>query len=139
MKRKTQKILRSAKLRCTGPRKIILGALMDAGRPQTAEQIAAKLGPACPDKVTIYRTLESFVEAGFVHRAFINERSQHFEMADHCSSKQCHPHFVCNGCGKTQCLIGQRIVSVKAPRGGFVVQRQQVRLEGLCPSCSELR
>jgi Fe2+ or Zn2+ uptake regulation protein len=137
MEAKVRRLLKSGNLRRTGTRTSVLSVLLGARKPVTAEQIASKFGGRGPNKVTIYRTLESLVEAGIVHRAFIDERTQYFETADRCGSKQCHPHFICKVCGKTECLVGQNAGTIKLPRGGFVVQRQQVRLEGLCPSCRQ--
>jgi Fur family ferric uptake transcriptional regulator len=130
-----ENLLRTANLRRTGPRVAILSVLMQARKPLTQDQIAAKLAPAIPNKVTIYRTLESFCEAGLVHKAFIHQRAVHFELADKCTEKQCHPHFTCSKCGVTQCLTRLSFPLVKGLNKGFVVHRQQVRLEGLCPRC----
>ncbi|UCE99277.1 MAG: hypothetical protein JSV82_08960, partial [Planctomycetota bacterium] len=61
-KRKIEALLCLTKLRRTKGRLAILGVLFEASRPVTQEQIAAKLGPTGPNKVTIYRTLESFIK-----------------------------------------------------------------------------
>jgi Fur family ferric uptake transcriptional regulator len=134
--KKSEQLLSSFKIRKTGARIAILGILTGADKPQTAEQIASKLGAKAPDKVTIYRTLECFVKAGFIHKAYLEARQWHFELADRCGDRQCHPHFVCNGCGQTRCLTEIPSPHVKVTKKGFVVQRQQIKLEGLCPSCS---
>lgn len=134
-RQRIENLLMTANLRRTGPRVVILRVLLDAGRPLTQDQIAAELAPAIPNKVTIYRALESFCEAGLVHKAFIHQRAVHFELADKCTEKQCHPHFTCSKCGVTQCLTKLSFPLVKGLNKGFVVHRQQVRLEGLCPRC----
>jgi len=128
-------LLRSVDLRRTGPRVTILSVLLRAGKPLTQDQIAAKLADAVPNKVTIYRTLESFCKAGLVHKAFMHKRAWHFELADKCTESQCHPHFTCEKCGVTQCLTKLSVSIVKGLKKGFVIHRQQVRLEGLCPRC----
>ena len=136
--KKTEHFLKTGNLRRTNARVTILGVLAGSHRPQTAEQIASRLGSECPDKVTIYRTLESFVKAGFVHKAYLEAREWHFELADRCDKEQCHPHFVCNGCGQTRCMPEGSSQPVKVKWKGFVVHRQQVKLEGLCSSCNPL-
>jgi Fur family ferric uptake transcriptional regulator len=133
---KSEQLLSSFKIRKTDARIAILGILTGAGKPQTAEQIALKLAAKAPDKVTIYRTLECFVKAGFVHKAYLEARKWHFELADHCTEQRCHPHFVCKSCGRTRCMPEVSSPTVKVTRKGFVVHRQQIKLEGLCPSCS---
>lgn len=136
IRQKVEKLLNSADLRRTKPRALILAALLGAGKPITAEQIATKLGRAGPDKVTIYRTLENFVKAGLVHKAFLQERTWHFEPAHNCSKTQCHPHFTCTDCGNTVCLTEITLPMAKSPRKGFLIRRQRVQLEGLCPGCN---
>jgi len=128
-------LLRSVDLRRTGPRVTILSVLLRAGKPLTQDQIAAKLADAVPNKVTIYRTLERFCKAGLVHKAFMQKRAWHFELADRCTENQCHPHFTCKRCGVIRCLVGLSVSIVDGLKKGFVIHRQQVRLEGLCPRC----
>ena len=136
IKQKIEYLLNCAELRRTGPRAAILAALLGAGKPITAEQIATKIGPDAPDKVTIYRTLESFVKAGLVHKAFLQERTWHFEPAQNCSKTQCHPHFTCTDCGNTHCLPDIILPMAKSPHKGFLIHHQQVQLHGLCPACN---
>ena len=135
-KSKAEKMLRRAKLRCTRGRVAILQALAGARKPLTREQIASELGKKGLDKVTIYRALEGFVKAGLIHRAFLNNRTWHFELADNCTESQCHPHFTCTECGSTHCLTEILLPMAKSPRKGFVIGRQRVQLEGLCPECN---
>jgi Fe2+ or Zn2+ uptake regulation protein len=135
IKEKINKLLESAKLKRTGSRTAIIEVLLKTTRPQTAEDIISTIGKARINKVTVYRTLDSMIEAGLVHRAFISDGKCHFEMADRCSEHQCHPHFVCTDCGQTRCLPEVSLPLASSPPAGFVIQRQQVRLEGLCPDC----
>lgn len=131
-----QKLLRSARLRVTGPRVAILGVLSAADKPVTHEQIRAALGPKGPNKVTIYRVLDRLLAAGLVHKAFLQERTWHFELAANCSRQQCHPHFNCTSCGSTHCLTEMSPEMAQSPYKGFIIQRQQIQLEGLCPDCN---
>jgi len=133
---KARRMLKEAALYCTKARLAVLSVLMEASAPLAQDQIAARLTWRTFDRVTIYRTLESLVEVGLVHRAFMHERAWHFELADHCTAKQCHPHFTCVDCGRTHCLTDISLPLAKIPCDGFVIHRQQVRLEGLCPDCS---
>jgi len=128
-------LLGSSGLRRTKPRVAILGVLLRAGKPLTQDEIAAKLGAAIPNKVTIYRVLERFCKAGLVHKAFMQKRAWHFELADKCTESQCHPHFTCKKCGVISCLVGLPVSIVKGVKKGFVIHRQRVQLEGLCPRC----
>ena len=136
IKQKIEYLLDCTDLRRTGPRAAILAVLLGTGKPITAEQIATKLGRAGPDKVTIYRTLENFVKAGLVHKAFLQKRTWHFEPAQNCSKTQCHPHFTGIDCGNIHCLTDITLPMAKSMRKGFLIRRQRVQLEGLCPACN---
>jgi Fur family ferric uptake transcriptional regulator len=128
--------LSSAKLRRTSARMAVLTALLKSDRPLTQEQISDMTGSHAPNKVTIYRTLESFVDADIVHKAFLQDRTWHFELAHNCSKHQCHPHFSCTGCGQTHCMTDVAMPMAKA-QNGYIVHHQRVQLEGLCPRCSK--
>jgi Fur family ferric uptake transcriptional regulator len=135
-KQKAKELLKAASLRRTNPRIAVLAALLDAKKPLTQRQIAKKLGQKAPDKVTIYRILETLLNANLVHRAFLRLSSWHFELAHNCTKNQCHPHFTCTGCGDTHCLTELSVPMAKNPHKNFIIHRQQVRLEGLCPKCN---
>lgn len=129
-------ILKTAALYCTQGRVAILKVLLKAGGPLSQDQIARLSGPGHFDKVTIYRTLESLLKVGLVHKVFVDKRARHFELAHHCTERQCHPHFTCTRCGDTHCLTEISLPMAQSPHKGFVIHRQQVRLEGLCPTCA---
>ena len=129
-------MLKAAKLYCTKVRIAILKVLIKANKPLSQGQIAQRSGKKRFDKVTIYRTLESLLKVGLVHKAFIEKRAWHFELAHNCSESQCHPHFTCTNCGSTHCLTAISLPMAKSPHKGFVIHRPQVRLEGLWPACA---
>ena len=129
-------MLKSAKLYCTAGRVAVVKVLLKADSALRQDQIAERLGKRHFDKVTIYRTLESLLKTGLVHKALVEERARHFELAHNCSETQCHPHFSCTGCGSTHCLTGMSLPKVKSPHKGFRIHRQQTLLEGLCPACA---
>jgi Fur family transcriptional regulator, ferric uptake regulator len=136
IREKSEKILTDAQLRRTKSRIDVLSILLQNGKPLTQEQIAAKAGTNGPDKVTIYRTLETLIEADLVHKAFLSARKWHFELADRCTEKQCHPHFTCTNCGNTFCMTQLSVPMAKSPHRGFKIKHQQVQLAGLCPNCT---
>ncbi|HUV41801.1 MAG TPA: transcriptional repressor [Sedimentisphaerales bacterium] len=136
LRQKIDTILTRANLRKTRPRMAVLTVLLEEGKPVTVQRIITRLGWHSPDKVTIYRILESLVERGMVHKAFLRNKTWHFEPAADCTSNQCHPHFTCVSCGTTHCLRQLRPPLVKSPHRKFVIHRQRVQLEGLCPACA---
>jgi len=137
MKQKAVELLNSVKLRQTQPRVAILEILLKANAPVTQEQIARQIGETAPNKTTIYRTLMHLVEKNVVHEAYLQERTQYYELAHHCGEHQCHPHFTCSQCQKTQCLPQVAMPLVQLPKG-YIMQRQQVRVEGICSNCRKI-
>ncbi len=130
-----RELLKSARLYHTKCRAAILQVLIAAERPLSQTEVTQRLGKNRLGKVTIYRTLERFIAAGLVHKVFLRERTWHYELADHCTASQCHPHFVCTDCARTYCLTQTALPMTALAPAGFVVRRQEVRLEGLCPAC----
>ncbi|MFZ0033522.1 MAG: transcriptional repressor [Sedimentisphaerales bacterium] len=136
IKEQVDKLLSSAKMKRTGPRRTILEVMLNAKRPQTADEVMTAISKGCANKVTVYRSLESMVGAGLVHRAFVHKRAEHFELADRCTNIQCHPHFTCTSCGDMHCLTKISLPMAKNPYKGFIIDRQRIQLEGLCPKCN---
>ena len=136
IERHIREMLKNAGLYYTENRVLILKVLFKSKKPLSEKKIAAQSGERHFDKVTIYRTLESLVKAGLVHKAFINKRAWHFELAHRCTERQCHPHFTCTNCGSTHCLTDISLPMATTHHKGFIINRQQVHLEGLCPHCS---
>ena len=136
MKNKALKLLESVSLRRTQPRLAVLAALLKSHAPLTQRQIAEAIGRSAPNKTTIYRILTQLVEKGLVCQAFLEKRSQHYELAHHCGKQCCHPHFTCRQCEQTQCLTDVEADILGLPKG-FVLQRQQIHIEGICSKCTK--
>jgi len=134
--RQACEMLKAANLYLTRSRVAIVKVLLKTATPLTHDQIAVTMERKHLDKVTVYRTLSSLLEAGLVHKAYLDKRAWHFELAGNCTSRQCHPHFTCTNCGGTHCLTDMSVPMPKSPRKGFIISRQQIRLEGLCPACA---
>jgi Fur family ferric uptake transcriptional regulator len=135
LKVQAAEMLKASHLYCTTARVAILQVLLKAPQPLTQDQIASRLA-VHHDKVTIYRTLASLLHAGLVHKALTGAKTWQFELGHRCTTHQCHPHFTCTRCGSTHCLTDLQPPLTQGPYRGFVIQRQQVLLEGLCPRCA---
>jgi Fur family transcriptional regulator, ferric uptake regulator len=132
---KAAKLLSHKGLQKTKSRLLILSVLLNTTEPLSQEQIAYEIRGHGINKTTIYRTLSSLTAADVVHEAVIRDRIQYYETACHCKSHTCHPHFICRQCQKTICLTQVHIPLVVLPKG-FLQQRQQIRIEGLCSACN---
>lgn len=137
MHQQAELILRNNGLRCTPGRVRILGVLLEADEPLSNARIINRLGGRAVDKVTVYRVMEAFMLAGLVHRAYLRDRTWHFEFADRCGPRQCHPHFTCRKCGRTTCLTDASVPLASHLPKGFTMERQRVHLTGLCNKCSK--
>ena len=136
--KKISNILNSANIRPTQHRLAILSTLLTAKTPMTQQQITDKLANNPPNKVTIYRILENLLNAGIIHKAFLTNRTWHFELANHCTKTQCHPHFTCTNCDNTHCMTDMKIPMPEKIYKGFKINHQKVNLQGLCPKCSKI-
>lgn len=130
--------LRAAGLRVTSTRLDILRILAQAPAPMNAQDVFTTLGVRTADRVTVYRTLNSFVRAGLVHRIDPGDRVWRFGLTD--TGHADHAHFVCDTCGAVECLENAAIrVSVEGDtrqRAARITQRD-VYLHGECDSCAE--
>jgi Fur family transcriptional regulator, ferric uptake regulator len=133
---KAKDLLRSVNLNCTKSQIIILKKLLQVDRPLSREELIKSLGKKSPDKVTVYRVLKRLSGKGIIHKAYLQNRAWKYELAHNCTETQCHPHFTCSKCGKIFCLKDSFLPLIKNIKKGFVIHRQQVRIEGLCSACS---
>ena len=127
--------IRAAGERLTAPRTAVLAVLLEARRALTHHEIESALGPGIPvDRVTVYRVLDWLVTLGLAHRIPGEDRTWRFG-ASRDPSHGPHAHFTCSRCGKTVCLDGVATPpDVKVPRG-FVPQKVELTVQGLCASC----
>ena len=147
-------ILRQAGLRVTGMRLALLEKLSAARQPATAQQIfddlcahAKRERAARPDRVTVYRTLNTLVEKGLAHKVDPGDRVFRFSLTDHarCDGEKHvheHPHFVCDSCGTVECMEGAEVVvkpasihTEAAPPARRKVKPDGVILHGTCETC----
>lgn len=142
-------LLRRGNLRVTGVRVAILRTLSGSTSAMEAADVVLALGRAGEDadRVTVYRTLNSLVDAGIAHRIDPGDRIFRYSLTDHgrCTGEHHeheHPHMVCDGCGAVECILDAE-VSIK-PRPGaepgacrrFKVTQQDIMLHGTCDRCA---
>ena len=134
-------------MRVTSVRVAVLEALAKARGAMTAQELLDALGEA--DRVTVYRTLNSLVEAGVAHKVDPGDRVYRFGLtAPTASTKDAghqHPHFVCDACGNVECLEDTEVIVQArdgAKRGAMKRKKmklssQDVLLHGTCEGCGE--
>jgi Fur family peroxide stress response transcriptional regulator len=115
--------------RMTAQRHAVLEILAGNRTHPTAEalvsQVQAKLGYVSP--ATIYNTLESLEELGFIRRIDGLEQRAHFD-----PDTSDHQHIICRNC--------KRVWDIKSPTplkdlpSGFKVE--DILIQGVCEECS---
>lgn len=100
-------------------------------------RILKKTGLAV-DRVTVYRTLQTFVEKGIIHQVPTTDNSILYALCKHNCEKghhhDNHVHFVCNQCEATVCLDEVTVPAVKLPVGFRPIQAAMI-VTGLCKNC----
>ncbi len=92
------------------------------------------------DRVTVYRTLQTFVDKGIIHTIPTADNSIRYALCkDECSEGHHHDHhihFVCNNCGNTYCLDDVVTPEIKLPKG-YTAGHVEVVVEGICKNCKK--
>ncbi|MBO9591695.1 MAG: transcriptional repressor [Niabella sp.] len=91
------------------------------------------------DRVTVYRTLQSFVDKGIIHTIPTSDNSIKYALCkDECGEGHHHDHhvhLVCTRCGNTFCLDNVVTPTVKLPRD-YTIQQVEVVVKGICKACN---
>jgi len=132
-----KQILKSRKLHITSCRLHVLGLCMTADGALTQRALEKKLSQY--DRVTLYRTLNSFLESGIIHKIPNSEGSAAYgKCLTESRSGQLqhnHIHFKCNTCGQILCLEDQPIPQISLPEG-YLVESANMIIDGCCLACS---
>ena len=90
------------------------------------------------DRVTVYRTLQTFFENGIIHQIPTTDNTVLYALCkDKCEAGHHHDehvHFICNLCDKTICLDEVTVPQVKLPKGFKPLQKAMV-VKGICAEC----
>jgi len=90
------------------------------------------------DRVTVYRTLQTFVDKGIVHHIPTTDNSILYALCkDQCEAGHHHDnhvHFICDNCNKTICLEDVTVPTVKLPKG-FKPRHAEMVVNGICDDC----
>ena len=130
-------ILRKNNLSITDGRKKILELFLSSEGALAHADIEKFTGEIF-DRVTVYRTLQTFVEKGIIHLIPTTDNSVLYALCkDNCEAGHHHDdhvHFICNKCSKTICLEEVTIPHVKLPPG-FTPNNAEMVVSGVCGDC----
>jgi len=86
---------------------------------------------------TVYRTLEFFLENGFVHKI---ESRNAYAPCEHFGHAHQGMLLLCEKCGRSDEIEEpalDRLIEQAAGRAGFATHRKMVELQGLCRDCAK--
>jgi Fur family ferric uptake transcriptional regulator len=90
------------------------------------------------DRVTVYRTLKTFLDKGLIHKVLDDEGSLKYALCNEACTltghHHDHVHFKCIACGQTNCL-NIDVPLVKLPKG-YKASEVNLLIQGTCERCS---
>ncbi|MBG9375747.1 transcriptional repressor [Panacibacter sp. DH6] len=138
MKNEVAEILKRNQLSVTESRRKILELFRASNGALAHADIETKTGEHF-DRVTVYRTLQTFVDKGIIHTIPTADNSVRYALCkDACSEGHHHDnhvHFICDDCGTTYCLENIITPEVRLPQG-FKQSQTDVVVSGVCDKCS---
>lgn len=130
-------ILKRNHLSVTGSRQKILELFLHANGALEHADIEKRTGESF-DRVTVYRTLQLFVEKGLIHLIPTTDNAIKYALCkEDCEAghhQDNHVHFICNKCSKTICLDDVTIPAVKLPKD-FLPNHTEMVVTGVCGDC----
>jgi Fur family ferric uptake transcriptional regulator len=136
--RRVDELLRKNNLSVTGSRKKIIQLFLAQPGALAHGDIEKKAGEKF-DRVTIYRTLQTFVDKGIIHTIPTADNIIRYDLCkDECSEGHHHDHhvhFVCTKCQQTYCLDDVVTPEIRLP-SGYSASHVEVVVDGICENCS---
>ncbi|MDB5251613.1 MAG: Fur family transcriptional regulator [Flaviaesturariibacter sp.] len=134
---KVADILRRKNLSITDSRRKILALFVASADALTHSDIERKAGEKI-DRVTVYRTLQAFVEKGIIHTIPTADNAILYALCRDCQEGHHHDdhvHFVCSNCNATICLDDIVSPRIELPEG-YRAESTQVVIHGVCRNCA---
>lgn len=130
-------VLKLHKLRVTDCRSNVLGFFMNNKTALSQGDLEGQFPQY--DRVTLYRTLNSFLDSGILHKIPNSQGVATYGLChETCSPdhhKHNHIHFKCNECGQIQCL-DDKIVPVASVPEGYRIEAVNMIVDGVCANCA---
>ncbi len=137
---KFQEFLATKGKRLTHERAAIVAEVFSSHQHFDADELASRLSGRHDGKnvsrPTIYRTLNTLVEAGMLRRV---ARPNGREVYEHDYGYPQHDHFICDGCGSLIEFHNEsisKLLDEVAAEHGFRMSGHRLEAYGLCATCS---
>ncbi|MDD3079067.1 MAG: transcriptional repressor [Paludibacter sp.] len=124
----------------TPVRMLVLEQMIVQQRSLSLSDLENLLYPA--DRITIYRTLQTFVKNGIAHIIEHQHTGSVYalcpEGCTHGTHIDDHPHFFCEKCGKIICTndFSYKLFQHNAA-SKYEVHKTEMTISGLCPECKK--
>lgn len=132
-------ILRDYDLRTTTTRSDILKIFLDNEFALAHGDIESRMEDGF-DRVTVYRTLKTFLDKGILHKVLDDEGTTKYALCkEACSSHNHdheHVHFKCTTCNNTTCLDEVHVPKIQLP-SGYKFYEANLLVQGICKDCSK--
>jgi Fur family transcriptional regulator, stress-responsive regulator len=133
-------LLRSAGLRITAQRQLVLRALEGSPHASAAElsnQISEQDEPATQDvsRQGLYNVLDDLSRVGLIRCIEPAGSAARYELR----TSDNHHHLVCRSCGRIEdvgCAVGAAPCLEPSDRGGFLIEQAEVTWWGQCAACA---
>ena len=137
IKTASDSLLRSFKLRSTPNRQTILHLFLRKECALSHADIENEIADDL-DRVTVYRTLKTFLNKGLIHKVLDDEGTLKYALcSDDCTALEHHHdhvHFKCIRCGQTNCL-NIVVPEIDLPRN-YEKEQTDILIQGICDQCS---
>ena len=133
----SETLLRDFNLRSTPNRQEILHLFLRKNHALSHGDIEKEIDNSL-DRVTVYRTLKTFLDKGLIHKVLDDQGSLKYALCnDTCTTAEHHHdhvHFKCTKCEQTYCL-NIEVPSVKLPTG-YRAGEVNLLIQGICERCN---
>jgi len=134
MKKTTEEAFNSKNIRLTTMRILIYEYMETLTTALSLAEIEKHFHKA--DKVTIYRTLQTFLEKGLAHKIPDENEAKYRLSAESCAEEDhndTHLHFYCKKCRQTTCR--EEIALPKSLTESLQIDEIQILAKGICEKC----
>ena len=132
-----KKLLKEHTLRITDSRIDVLEKFYNSSHALSFKDLEDSLEDY--DRVTLYRTLNSFIEKGLLHKIPSDAGFASYALCSSACSQQDHHHehvhFKCNSCGHIECLSEFHVPAVNLP--GYQIEERNLIVNGICKICQQ--
>ena len=133
---KLEEVLKKNKLRKTSVRIEVLSQFHRVDYALSHHALEALLKEKDFDRVTLYRTLNSFEECDIIHKIVDSDGVARYALTKHNTIDHAHVHFECVGCNTVFCVHNETPPSFSLPEG-FVLDTIAISAKGLCSKCEK--